>query len=126
MEEVTLSLVGSEIEANDVPDVYSFERRGEDRQIASGEATVYRRNTEPGTYQLPIANVELVDMSQGGMCVKTESQFEVNDQVTVYFPPHGIEMHMEVMGRVVWCRASNHKRGGGYEMAIEFQSRRAA
>lgn len=126
MDEVKLSLVGIENEANDEPEVYSFERRRETRTSVSGRATLFKIEQPKDVYQYPITHVELLDQSRSGLSVKSNRAYETGERIRVFFTPHGVDAMDEREGIVVWCKKAGHQRGGGYEMAICFGNRAAA
>lgn len=126
MDEVTLSLVGSENESNDVPDVYSFERRRETRNPAEGTATLIIQTQKSGQLKFPFSTVELIDISQSGMAFKAKQKYDITQPVVVNFPPHGAEHEIERQGMVVWCKRMPKSTGGGYQIAMRFDMRAAA
>lgn len=100
------------------PDSLRFERRRADRHAVVGRVTSLQYFGKPGPQQhRKIASLQLVNISDTGVCVLAQEPVEVNAAMTIFFPPHGVERGFDAIGHVVRCtRRDDHH----HELGIRF------
>ncbi len=114
--------------------VFRFDRRTSERHDLEGQVTALRRDHDVEAYTHPVCTLDLMNMSELGMAAHSEIPLADSERVSVYFPPHGSDMGLELMGHVVRCtpvtreEAATRRQplGREYEIAIQFDPRTAA
>ena len=99
-----------------------MERRISGRHTITGCATALASLPESPEHQNRICSFQLLNISDRGLGVIVNDAIEIGAHVSVYFPPHGPEQGIDLMGTVVRCR----RRGAGHEIGIALRPRQAA
>lgn len=105
-------------DAKKASDSLRFERRRADRHAVAGRVTSLQYFGKPGPQQhRKIASLQLVNISDTGVCVLSQEPLEVDAAMTIFFPPHGPDRGFDAIGHVVRCvkRDDNH-----HELGIRF------
>lgn len=103
-------------------DVLFMERRRASRRPLSGQVTaVTVADAGPGSLR-KINTFQLLNISDQGLGVISQTEVQVGHSVSVYFAPHGAETGFDLHGQVVRCR----QRHDGYELGIALNQAMAA
>lgn len=107
-----------------VSDSLRFERRRADRHPTCGRVTSLQYFGPKGPDQhRKIASVQLVNISDTGVCVLTQEPVDLDATMTLFFPPHGADRGFDAVGTVVRC---NRHDGEHHELGIRFDFKPAA
>ncbi len=113
--------------ADDVTSHSAPRLAGADRRIFPRQALSLRvrgRRLEAGedVRSEPFLNLNIEDVSVGGLRAKSQTRLNVGERVTVFFPPQGNDRGRgwDAYGRVI--RVLNEQHQPGCEIAVEFDS----
>ena len=97
----------------DAPDTLFFERRSAPRRKATGKVTAVCQDIDQPTGPRRMCTLELHDLSDSGVGVRSAQPISVGSKITLFFPPHGNEPGFDLTGNVVRCRSveGNHEVG---------------
>ena len=115
-EPTTLKLVAPEVET------YAKERRQSGRHALAGRVTGVSSETQNDGNLSRICSLQLVNISDTGLCVLAQEAVDLDSTVAVFFPPHGPERGFDMYGQVVRCVS----RETGHEIGIRLETRAAA
>ena len=103
-------------------DISTDDRRMFERRPAQGQAMGHRMDHTISARQNPRLDLNLRDLSAGGLAAVAATPLEEGELLSVVFPSRGLRQGWDACGRVIRCQAGPY----GYDVAIEFDQRRAA
>ncbi|MDP6152731.1 MAG: PilZ domain-containing protein [Phycisphaeraceae bacterium] len=103
-------------------DVYRLERRVDARFTLNERITAVQAHRDERGRKHRICSLQLMNMSDGGLCAKITEPIELGTTLTMFFPAHGPERGFDRYGQVVRCR----RHGWGYEIGVTLAGRAAA
>ena len=104
-----------------------IDRRIHPRQSLSLRVRGRRLGDLDSARREPFMNLNVLDVSFGGMRAQSQTKLSVGERVTVFFPPHGTADHgrgWDAFGRVVRVFSGEHE--DGCEVAVAFDTQMAA
>jgi hypothetical protein len=103
-------------------DAYRLERRTALRHSIAGRVTAVQSHDEADGQLSRICSLQLLNISDSGLGALSEESMELGSSLAVFFPPHGPERGIDLVGQVVRCVA----RENGHEIGIRLEARAAA
>ena len=67
---------------------------------------------------MPFLQLNLRDVSVGGLSAVSPQAVEAGERVSVFFPPEGTKRGWDACGRVIRCDPGHF----GYRIAVEFEA----
>jgi hypothetical protein len=103
-------------------DAYRLERRTTFRHSIAGRVTAVQSHEQSDGQLSRICSLQLLNISDSGLGALSEESIEPGSCLAVFFPPHGPERGIDLVGQVVRCVA----RENGHEIGIRLEARAAA
>jgi hypothetical protein len=103
-------------------DAYRLERRIAQRHSIAGRVTAVQTHEQADGQLSRICSLQLMNISDTGLGALSEESIEPGSSLAVFFPPHGPERGIDLVGQVVRCVA----RENGHEIGIRLEARAAA
>ena len=117
-----MRLVGTEEWHEAAPRPDSADRRSFPRRQVSLRVRGKRLDHNVDARREPFLNLQMKDVSVGGLAAHSQTPLRIGERVAVFFPPEGNHRGWDAYGRVLRVAPAEV----GYELAVEFDGRPAA
>ncbi len=106
--------------AGESPEPQGAERRVFARKQVEARVQGKRLDHTIDARRQPFLNLQLRDVSVGGVAAISQSAISPGERIGVFFPPEGTKRGWDAYGRVIRCDPS--QVGNGYRIAVEFEA----